>query len=42
MQDSELYNRKDKYVGAVYIRTNRETGQKYQVTRNTDKHTNAI
>ena len=32
MQDSKLYDRKDKYVGAVYIRTNRETGQINQVT----------
>ena len=39
---SDLLDRKDKKLGSVYMRTKRSTGKKYQVTRSTGKHTNAV
>ena len=39
---SDLLDRKDKKLGNVYMRTKRSTGKKYQVTRSTGKHTNAV
>lgn len=42
MPGSNLLMRNDKKIGSVYLRTNRATSQKYQVTRSTGKHTNAI
>ena len=37
-----LCNKKDKVGGAFYIRTDRVSENKYEVTRITGKHTNAI
>ena len=39
---SDLLDRKDKKLGSVYMRTKRSIGKKYQVTRSTGKHTNAV
>jgi hypothetical protein len=39
---SGLTDRKDKACGRVYMRTDRETGRKYQVVLSTGKHTNAV
>ena len=39
---SDLFDRKNKKLGSVYMRTKRSTGKKYQVTRSTGKHTNAV
>lgn len=42
MGDSHLEDTKSQKMGAVYIRTNRTTGNKFQVTCSTGKHTNAV
>jgi hypothetical protein len=41
-KQSLLVQRKDKKLGCTYLRTNRKTGKKYQVTRSMGKHTNAV
>ena len=40
--NSSLCDRRDKVLGNMYIRTNKETGAKYQVITSTGKHTNAV
>jgi hypothetical protein len=39
---SDKLTRKDKKTGWVYMRTRRDDGTKYQITRSTGKHTNAV
>lgn len=41
-QNSQLCERKDKILGALYIQTNVQTGHKFQVIRSSGKHTNAM
>ena len=41
-ENSELITRKDKIVGSVYMCVENTTNQKYQFTRSTGEHTNAI
>jgi hypothetical protein len=40
--NAQLCDRHDKLFGALYIQTNVQTGQKFQVVRSAGKHTNAI
>ena len=40
--NSSLCDRRDKVLGNMYIRTNKETGAKYQVITSTGKHTIAV
>ena len=40
--NSTLCERRDKVLGNSYIRTNKDTGAKYQLITSTGKHTNAV
>ena len=41
-EESDLFDRKDKVSGSLYMRINKKTKQKFQVIRSTGKHKNAI
>jgi hypothetical protein len=41
-KDSELLHQKDKHAGVTYVRSNRNTGQKMQVSQSAGKHLNSV